>query len=98
MDDFELPPQHPGQAMTMLICDGPDKVPAEVGHWYSPEKVAKLIAAEREACANVCETLPPRFRISDGPNPDLVQDECAAAIRARSNAGIHRAAEGRPVE
>ena len=56
---LELPPQAPGQALTMLICERPDTVPAEVGHWFSPAKVTKLLeearAQEREACAKVCD-------------------------------------------
>ena len=56
MEDFELPPQHQGQAKTMLICEGPRKVPAEIGYWFSPEVVAELIAAEREACAKWLDT------------------------------------------
>lgn len=41
----ELPPQYPKQAKTMLICDGEDVSPAEVGHWFSPEYIAELLAA-----------------------------------------------------
>jgi hypothetical protein len=42
-------------------------------------------SAEREECAKVCEALPRKFRVSDGPNPCSIKDECAAAIRTRSN-------------
>jgi hypothetical protein len=38
----------------------------------------KMVAAEREACAKVCESLPMQQEID-------VRDECAAAIRARGN-------------
>ena len=49
------------------------------------EYAAQAVAAEREACAKVCEQLEPRHRMdgewlagwSDGT------DDCAAAIRAR---------------
>lgn len=39
----------------MLICEGPDVIAEECGHWFSPDAVEKLILAEREACAKVCE-------------------------------------------
>ena len=38
--------------------------------------VQKAVAAEREACAKVCERLPAQQDID-------VRDQCAAAIRAR---------------
>jgi hypothetical protein len=40
----ELAKQHEGQALTMAICAGPDVVPSEIGRWYSPQKVAEMIA------------------------------------------------------
>ena len=48
------------------------------------EFVQNEILAEREACAKLCESLPVR--------EDDVADECAAAIRARSNAAHPNAA------
>lgn len=38
----------------------------------------KMVKAEREACAKVCESLPMQQEID-------VRDQCAAAIRARVN-------------
>jgi len=57
------------------------------------------IAAEREECAKVCE----KFTNSKSGHPfpegwDAACAKNASDIRMRSNAGIHRAAEGRPVE
>ena len=61
------------------------------GYEENLERFATLVAAaEREACAKVCEELYDKF--SD--DPDMVRlkarhafvlDDCAAAIRARSN-------------
>ena len=44
---------------------------------FTREQIEIAVKAEREACANVCNFLP----VSD----DDVADECAAAIRQRSN-------------
>lgn len=44
--------------------------------------VEDSVTAEREACAKVCENLPRKFRSEF----DQVSDDCAAAIRKRSNA------------
>ena len=61
------------------------------------EFVQSEILAEREACAKALERVG-----ADVAGEYLIgkdaADLCAAIIRARSNAGIHRAAEGRPVE
>ncbi len=43
MFNFELPPQSIGQAKTMLVCKGPNTVPAEEGHWFSPAAVAEIL-------------------------------------------------------
>jgi hypothetical protein len=43
---------------------------------------ALVIADEREACAKVCESTP---KLRAYENNRAIQDECAAAIRARSN-------------
>lgn len=60
------------------------------------ERFAELVAsAEREACAKIAET--PVYGEQDDITMEA-KDRVAGAIRARSNAGIHRAAEGRPVE
>ena len=51
----------------------------EIGDWQVDlivEHIESCIAAEREACAKVCERLPAQQDID-------VRDECAAAIRAR---------------
>jgi hypothetical protein len=45
-------------------------------HWTDYER--SIAAAEREACAKVCEGLPMQQEVD-------VRDECAAAIRARGN-------------
>lgn len=47
-----LPPQHPGQARTMLICETESTISAEVGHWYSPDKVEELIARSVDVLGN----------------------------------------------
>ena len=50
------------------------------------ERFAALVAAaEREACAKVCEGIAEEFAF-EPHNPDPVY--CAAAIRARGNTGI----------
>lgn len=59
----------------------------DLGYYYEPLKrfAALIAAAEREACAKVCEEL----RFSEwGPTPEAKRqrDLCAAAIRARGNA------------
>ena len=55
-----------------------DRVWIEGADWHDElERFAALVAAaEREACAKVCERLPAQQDID-------VRDECAAAIRAR---------------
>lgn len=65
------------------------------------EFARKLTIAEREQCAKTCEALELVFECQSaqpGYWPDQIAHKCAIAIRERSNAGIHRAAEGRPVE
>ncbi len=52
---------------------------------------SQCVMEEREACANVAE------EFEDDMGHGKAQ-KIADAIRMRSNAGIHRAAEGRPVE
>jgi hypothetical protein len=51
---------------------------------FMPEihRLAELVRAdEREACAKVCESTP---KLRAYENNRAIQDECAAAIRARS--------------
>ena len=70
---------------------------AEVPTWEELQRFAALVAAaEREACATTVD----RLISGDGICADsgVWIHDCAEAIRGRSNAGIHRAAEGRPVE
>lgn len=85
----ELPPQHPGQARTMLICETKKTVSAEIGHWYSPEKVAELLAEEREACAVAAWMAGMDFHTKVHGMPcdaREVGSAGASAIRMRSNA------------
>jgi hypothetical protein len=51
------------------------------------ERFAALVRAdEREACAKVCEEVLEQYRgTAMGKRAELVGDNCAAAIRARSN-------------
>jgi hypothetical protein len=63
-------------------------VPLEGPLFVTPfiERFAALVAAaEREACAKVCEGIAEEFAF-EPHTPDPVY--CAAAIRARSNTGI----------
>jgi hypothetical protein len=46
--------------------------------WDADKKIAEAIAAEREACAKVCEDIDPPLDSS------AAGDACARAIRARS--------------
>lgn len=60
-------------------ADNEDELDTD-GPWqplYDQAALDASVAAEREACAKLCESLPVR--------DDDVADECAAAIRARSN-------------
>jgi hypothetical protein len=56
-EKYELPAQRDGQALTMFICEGQETVTAEIGHWYSPDAVAELLAKEHERCAVICDDL-----------------------------------------
>jgi hypothetical protein len=62
------------------------------------ERITLAILAEREACAAVCDDLAMEYRRDHDPMSENVADECYGRILMRSNVGIHRAAEGRPVE
>lgn len=46
----KLLPETYNQAHQMTITPGPDVNAEELGHWYSPARVAILIEAERDAC------------------------------------------------
>ena len=77
-----LPPSA-GQAKVMTVTWGPDLPPCEIGHWYSPQAVAEMIAAEREACAKVCEAV-----ISSGEfdgHQHYAAAACRDTVRERSN-------------
>ncbi len=51
---------------------------------------ALVAAAEREACAKVCEEVLEQYRGTDmGKHAELVGDDCAAAIRARGQGLTH---------
>lgn len=51
------------------------------------DALAQAVEAEREACAKVCDDLPPPpdYSIVEISNWDVASLECAAAIRNRSN-------------
>ena len=96
---LELPPQREGQARTMTICDGPGSLPAETGHWYSPDAVRALIKKERESCAKLCEAINLEYQIEAEKGKlkgirwnrnmwkSRAAGECELAIRKRSNGG-----------
>lgn len=76
-----------------------------LGFWGAWEVATNT---EREACAKVCEMEAARVddlsdKVTGDGHPYLTgkavaSDRCARNIRMRSNAGIHRAPAGRPVE
>lgn len=75
-------------------------------YWFESGFIAGA-NLEREACAKVCDALSESHGyVSDQDDGAQFSEgyksagalECAVEIRAPSNAGIHRAAEGRPVE
>ena len=45
---------------------------------------ALVAAAEREACAKVCETYETSSNLKDAPHIAMIFNDCANAIRARS--------------
>jgi hypothetical protein len=55
---------------------------AEVEYLFTLEGVNALLAAEREACAKVCDA---RY-MGDNNREDMEARSCAAAIRARGQA------------
>lgn len=58
------------------------------GGWQTLEDMVKfglaVARAENAVCAKLCRELPPKFRVSDGPNPVKISDECAAALEAHA--------------
>lgn len=46
--------------------------------WQADERIAKAVAAEREACAKVCDDIDAEYE-----GEDVLATWCAAAIRAR---------------
>ena len=87
----ELPPQHPGQARTMLVCETDWTESTEVGHWYSPEKVTELLSEEREACAVAAwmAGMDAHTKARGMPcDARKVGSAGASAIRMRSNAEL----------
>ena len=49
------------------------------------KRISEAVLAEREACANVCEEVLEQYRgTAMGKHAELVGDDCAAAIRART--------------
>jgi len=62
---------------------------AEVEYLFTLDGIESLLAAEREACAKVCEEMWGRGYRDDGSDQWMGHDNavqsCAAAIRARSN-------------
>lgn len=71
-----------------MLCN---LLPAEV-HWgdpITPQMVEEIILAEREACAKACEEI----------GKDIVcPEECAEAIRMRSNVEVRGAEQASPAE
>ncbi len=55
---------------------------AEVEYLFTLEGINALLAAEREACAKVCDA---RY-MGDNNREDMEARRCAAAIRARGQA------------
>ena len=76
--------------MAREACD-PDQVDAwQNGFWTLTqeelERFAALVAAaEREACAKVCDDKHHAWRWDDKPDSASGPRDCAAAIRARGN-------------
>ena len=62
------------KAMLQAICD-PENQPSQFGT-VTIEHMEREIAAEREACAKVCE--------AEGQRIDASWSSCAAAIRSRT--------------
>jgi hypothetical protein len=44
---MQLPEQKPGQASSLLLCEGPEVDPLEAGQWYSPDAVRTILADAR---------------------------------------------------
>lgn len=63
-------------AFANLVASAARNMTFTQAHWTDYER--SIVAAEREACAKVCENLAMQ-------QDRDVRDECAAAIRARGN-------------
>lgn len=62
-----------------VVCFRPDDL----------DRFAELVAIEeREACARVCDDRHDTWRFGDGEDSTSGPKECAALIRARSNADV----------
>ena len=68
--------------MARQHCKPVQEQNAEVEYLFTLEGIEKLLAAEREACAKVCEA---RY-MGDNNREDMEAKRCAAAIRARGQA------------
>ena len=84
---MKLLPEKYGQAAQMTVCEEPETNAEECGHWYSPAAVARMIVAEREACAKICESMILQSATRDEAHSQSqgngVAIDCANAIRAR---------------
>ena len=43
----DLPPQKPGQARMLTVCEGSGYTSAEIGHWFSPDAVREMLERAR---------------------------------------------------
>jgi hypothetical protein len=80
-----------GEELTKLLVESYDRGvnDAKQEALIALEKVvAVAVAAEREACAKVCDDLPPPdgYNMTEISFWDVTSLECAAAIRARGQA------------
>lgn len=51
--------------------------------WSAEEVIKEAVAAEREACAKLCDEFSEHCWAKDGAVESVIYEECAAAIRAR---------------
>lgn len=77
----DLLPHRDGQEDTIVLGWGLEYIAEEdVGNWYSPAAVARMIEAarrkEREECADLCDQL---------ASAEGIAQKCAEAIRKRSD-------------
>lgn len=52
--------------------------------WDADKKIEEAVAAEREACAKLCETYETASIRHEAPSTAMIFNHCAKAIRARS--------------